>query len=477
MLDAVVVGSGPNGLAAAVTLAEAGLAVTVLEAAGEIGGGTRTEELTVPGLLHDVCAAVHPLGAVSPFLVDRAAALEDHGLVWRYPEVDMAHPLDGGRAAVVLRSLDDTAAGFGPDGPAWRRTFGPLVARAGTVFDEALAPVLHLPRHPLTLANFGVRALAPATWLGRLFHTEEARAAFAGTAAHAMTPLDRPLSSAAGLMLLVAGHRGGWPVAAGGSQTITAALASLLAKLGGTVETGAHVRGPGDLPPAGVTLFDTAPGNVADVLGDRLPPRVRRAYRRWRPGAAVFKLDLAVEGGVPWAAEACQRAGTVHVGGTFEEVAAAELDVRRGRMPARPFVLVAQQYLCDPQRSVGDTHPVWAYAHVPQGFTGDATEAVLDQVERFAPGLRDRIVARHVMGPQDYAAYNPNYVGGDVATGSTDIRQMLARPRLSPDPYATGVPGVFLCSAATPPGPGVHGMCGHQAARRALAQVGARRSP
>lgn len=466
MLDAVVVGSGPNGLAAAVTLAEAGLSVTVLEARDEIGGGTRTAELTVPGVLHDVCSAVHPLGAVSPFLAARP--LDDHGLAWRHPEVAMAHPLDGGRAAVVQRSLDATVEALGVDGPAWRRVFGPLVAHAEDLLDEALAPVLHVPSHPLTLAGFGARALAPAAVLARLFHTEEGRAAFVGAAAHAMVPLDRPLSSAAGLMLVVAGHAGGWPVAAGGSHAITAALASLLAKEGGTIETGVTVRTAADLPPARVTLFDTSPRTVAAVVGDRMPARRRRAYARWKPGPAAFKLDLAVEGGVPWQADACRRAGTVHVGGTFEEVASAELTVHRGRMPERPFVLVGQQYLCDPIRSAGDVHPVWAYAHVPRGYVGDASEAILDQVERFAPGVRDRIVGRHVMGPAAFEAYNANYVGGDIATGATDARRMLARPRLSPDPYATGAPGVYLCSAATPPGPGVHGMCGHQAAKRAL---------
>jgi phytoene dehydrogenase-like protein len=469
MLDAVVVGSGPNGLAAAVTLAEAGASVTVLEAKHEIGGGTRTAELTVPGVLHDVCSAVHPLGVVSPFMASRPLA--DHGLEWRYPDVDVAHPLDGGRAAVVLRSLDATAEALGDDGPAWRRVFGPVVDQAEAMLEDALAPVLHLPSHPLTLANFGVRALAPAAVLARAFRTDAGRAAFVGAAAHAMVPLDRPLSSAAGLMLIAAGHRGGWPVAAGGSQSIARALAGLLAKQGGTIETGVHVRSAADLPPAGVTLFDTSPGAVAALVGERMPARVRRAYTRWPSGAAAFKLDLAVEGGVPWVADDCRRAGTVHVGGTFEEVAAAEVEVHRGRMPERPFVLVAQQYLCDPQRSAGDVHPVWAYAHVPRGFTGDATDAILDQVERFAPGLRDRIVGRHVMTPADYEAYNPNFVGGDISTGATDARRMLARPRLAVDPYATGVPGMYLCSAATPPGPGVHGMCGHQAATRALAHL------
>jgi phytoene dehydrogenase-like protein len=466
MVDAVVVGSGPNGLAAAVTLAEAGLSVTVFEAADEIGGGTRSAELTVPGLLHDVCSAVHPLAVVSPFLATRH--LDEHGLEWRYAELDLAHPLDGDRAAVAVRSLDDTVAGLGADGRAWRRLFGPLVARAGDVLDETLAPVVHWPRHPLALARFGLRALPPATVLAWCFRTEEARALFAGCAAHAIRPLSRPLTSAAGIMLLVAGHEGGWPVAAGGSQAVTSALASMFVKLGGTIETGVLVRSLSDVPSARITLFDTAPGALADIVGDRLPPRVRRAYRRWRHGSGAFKIDLAVEGGVPWAAPACRRAGTVHVGGTLAEIARAEAEVHRGRLPERPFVLVGQQYLADPQRSVGDVHPVWVYTHVPNGFTGDATEAILDQLERFAPGTRDRIVASHVTGPRELADHNPNYVGGDIATGATDARQLLARPRLAADPYATGIPGMYLCSAATPPGPGVHGMCGYQAATRAL---------
>lgn len=465
--DAVVVGAGPNGLAAGVTLAEAGASVLVLEAADTIGGGARSRELTVPGLVHDACSAIHPLGVASPYL--STLPLDEHGLEWRFPEIDLAHPLDGGRAGVLVRDLDATVAGLGDaDGPMWRRMFGPLVERFEQVADEFLQPVVHVPRHPVDLVRFGLRALPPATLLARLLRTDEARGLLAGAAAHAFHPLSRPLTSAAGVALIAAGHHAGWPVAAGGSQSIVDAMAGLLTKLGGTIETGVQVTSLDELPPARVTLFDTSPRALAAIAGERLPDRVRRAYTRYRYGPAAFKVDLAVEGGVPWTAEPCRRAGTVHLGGRVDEVALAELDVHRGRMPERPFVLVGQQYLCDPERSVGDVHPVWAYTHVPRGYTGDATEALLDQVDRFAPGVRDRIVARHVTTPTGFEEYNANYVGGDIATGATDPWQMLARPRLAADPYATGIPGVYLCSAATPPGAGVHGMCGHHAARRAL---------
>ena len=465
-VDAVVVGSGPNGLTAAVVLARAGLSVTVLEAADEIGGGTRTAELTKPGLLHDICSAVHPFGAASP--VFRSLPLERHGLEWRWPEVDLAHPLDGGRAGVMLRDIDATAAGLGADGAAWRQVFGVLAEHFDHVADDVLGPVLRVPRHPVTFARFGLRALWPATVLARRFRTDEARALFAGIAAHVIRPLGRPMTAAPGVMLTASGHDVGWPVAAGGSRSITAALAGLLAELGGTVVTGVRVAALADLPPSRVQLFDTSPGGFVAIAGDAMPAAVRRAYTRWRYGPGSFKLDLAVEGGVPWTAEAVRKAGTVHVGGPIGEIAVAEADVHKGRMPERPFVLLGQQYLADPQRSVGDVHPVWAYAHVPKGYTGDATEAMLDQIERFAPGTRERIVARHVMSPADFAGYNANYVGGDISTGSNDLLQMLFRPRISLDPYATGIPGAFLCSAATPPGAGVHGMSGYHAAHRAL---------
>jgi phytoene dehydrogenase-like protein len=469
-VDAVVVGSGPNGLAAAVTLAQAGLSVTVLEAADTIGGGTRTAELTVPGVLHDVCSAVHPFGVASPYL--QSLPLDKYGLEWRFPSVDLAHPIDGGRAGVMLSSLDDTVGGLGADGQAWRRSFGPLARRFPELAIDILQPIVHVPRHPVDLARFGLRAALPATVFAKRFSTEEARGLFAGCAAHMFTPLTWPATTAVGATFIAACHHYGWPVAMGGSQSIASALARLLTSLGGTIETDVRVSSLSQLPPSRISIFDTSPAGLASIAGDRLPSRTRRAFARWRNGPAAFKVDLAVEGGIPWQAEACRRAGTVHLGGTIEEIAAAEAEVHRGAMPEHPFILVAQQYLCDPSRSAGDIHPIWAYAHVPNGYPHDATEIVLNQIERFAPGTRDRIVGRHVMTPAEFEAYNPNYAGGDIAGGANDPRQLVLRPRLALDPYATGIPGIYLCSAATPPGAGVHGMCGHNAARSALKYVG-----
>ena len=469
-VDAVVVGSGPNGLAAAVTLAQAGLSVTVLEAAPTIGGGTRTEELTVPGVLHDVCSAVHPLALASPFL--RRLPMAEHGLEWRWPEIDLAHPLDDGRVAVMKRSLERTVEDLGADGAAWRRFFGPLVDGFAGIADDVLRPRLRRPRHVVGTARFALRGAAPASVVTRAFREDGARALFAGCAAHAIRPLDRPLTSAVATLLITAGHAVGWPVAAGGSVAITRALASLLRAAGGMIETGVDVRSWRDLPPARITMFDTSPRAFTAIAGERVPARVRRAFTGWRYGPAAFKVDLAVEGGIPWTAEGCRRAGTVHVGGTFEEIAAAEAAVWRGAMPERPFVLVSQQYLCDPLRSVGDVHPIWAYAHVPHGSTVDSTDAIIDQIERFAPGTRDRIVGRHVAGPALIEATNANHVGGDIAAGASTVRQLILRPRPTFRPYATGVPGAYLCSASTPPGPGVHGMCGHLAALAALRDLG-----
>lgn len=468
MSDAIVVGSGPNGLAAAVTLADAGLRVTVLEAHDEIGGGTRSGELTLPGLLHDHCAAVHPMAMGSPFL--RGLDLEGR-VEWVRSEIDLAHPLDGGGAAALVRSIDDTADGLGGDGPAWRRLFGPLTAGFDDLLVDLMQPVVHLPRHPVRLARFGPNALLPATTVARRWTTDPARALFAGVAAHAIHALNRPASAAVGLVLTAAGHRYGWPVVRGGTRSVTDALAAILRERGGRIETGVHVRSLAEVSDADVVLLDVAPGAAADICGDRMPARVSRAYRRYRHGPGAFKVDMAVAGGVPWTAEACRRAGTVHVGGTLEEIVAAEREVVLGRMPRRPFVLVAQQYLADPARSVGDVHPVYAYAHVPNGYDGDATSAVIDQIERFAPGLRERIVATSTRSTADLARYNPNYVGGDIITGANSLLQVTMRPRIARDPYATGVPGVYLCSAATPPGAGVHGMCGYRAALRALAHL------
>lgn len=472
MTTATVVGSGPNGLSAAALLARSGIDVTVLEAATEIGGGTRTVESLVPGMLQDECSAVHMMAVGSPAVQE--LDLTARGLRWCRPEIDCVHPLDGGRAAVLHRSVSGTADGLGAaDGPRWRRMFGRTSATFDDWGDAIMGPLLRIPDRPLALARFGIPTLAPATVLARAFATEEARVLFGGTAAHALQPLHRPLSSAIGLGLLTAGHRHGWVVAAGGSRSITDAMAGIVAEHGGTIETGARVGSAADLPPADVTLFDLAPRAVADVLGDRLPARVARAYRRFRHGPAAFKIDFAVRGGIPWTHPDARRAGTLHLSGGFDEVVAAERDVAAGRMPERPFVLVGQQYLADPQRSAGDVHPVYCYAHVPNGYTGDATTAILAQFERFAPGFRDHVVAMQVRSATEMAAYNTNYVGGDIITGAKNAAQLVLGPRATLNPYDTGLPGHYLCSAATPPGPGAHGMCGAQAARRALRYLGA----
>jgi phytoene dehydrogenase-like protein len=463
--DAIVVGSGPNGLACAVALAREGVKVTVLEAADTIGGGTRTSELTVPGVLHDDCSAVHPMAAGSPFL--QSLDLARHGLEWCWPEVDLAHPLDDGSAGVMYRSIDRTAAGLGDDGAAWRRVFEASAGAFDLLRDDFFRPILRVPSHPLRLARFGAPAALPAAVLARAWRGEQAQALFGGVAAHALSPFSWPMSSSIGMALISACHAWGWPVARGGSRSITDALASVLREYGGTIETGVRVKALNELA-AEVVALDLAPGAVADIAGDRLPGRVARAYRRYRHGPAAFKVDLAVEGGVPWTNEAARRAGTVHVCGSFEEIVVAEREINRGRMPPRPFVLVAQQYLADSSRSVGDVHPVWSYAHVPNGYTGDATEALIGQLERFAPGLRERIVGRFVRSPVEMRAYNANYVGGDIVTGATTPKQVLFRPRIALDPYATGIPGVYICSAATPPGGGVHGMNGYNAAQSAL---------
>lgn len=466
MSAAVVVGSGPNGLTGAVALARAGLDVTVLEAQPTIGGGTRTEELTVPGVRHDVCSAMHPLGVGSPCL--RTLDLGRHGLEWCWPEIDLVHPLDGGTAGVLERSIDATVSGLGSDGPAWLRLFADQAERFDDLGADILRPVAHVPQHPLLLASFGVRALASASRIVRRWHHDETRALFGGMAAHAFRPLTSPTSASVGLALGLSAHRYGWPVARGGSSAITDALAAELRACGGRIETGRRVTSLSEVDSADVVLLDLSPRGVLELAGERLPGRIARAYGRYRYGPAAYKVDLAVEGGVPWLNEECRRAGTVHVGGPFEQVAAAEADVAAGRMPERPFMLVGQQYLADPTRSAGNVHPVWIYAHVPSGYTGDATEAVLRQLERFAPGVRDRIVAQAVRGPAAYEAYNPNFVGGDISTGANDPIQVLLRPRVAVDPYRTGIPGVYICSAATPPGGGVHGMCGANAAASAL---------
>lgn len=466
MATAVVVGGGPNGLTAAAVLARAGVRVTVLEAAAEVGGGVRSGEFDLPGVVHDHCSAVHPIAAGSPVFADLGLAA--HGLRWRWPRVDCAHPLDDGRAATLLRSLDATAAGLGADGRPWRTLFGPVSRRYDALAEDLFRPLAHVPRHPVALSSFGTRALLPASTTARLLRTPAAKALYGGIAAHTLHPLEKPMTSAIGLMLIAAAHRWGWPVAEGGSMAIATALTASLRADGATIETGVRITSAAELPRADLTLFDLAPRAVAEILGDRLPPRVARAYRRYRHGPGAFKVDFAVHGGVPWLAKACRDAGTVHLGGTFEEIAAAERDIALGRLPARPFVLVGQQYLADPSRSRAGVHPIWTYAHVPHGFSGDATEAIVARVEQYAPGFRERVVGQYVRSTTAMSEYNPNYVGGDIVTGMNSVRQLLMRPRPGLDPYATGIPGVYVCSAATPPGAGAHGLCGANAAKSAL---------
>lgn len=472
MTRAVVVGSGPNGLSAALTLAAEGVEVTVLEAAGTLGGGTRSAELTLPGLVHDECSGFHPLAVDNPFT--RRFDLDRHGLRWRWPEVQYAHPLDGsteGRGAAAWQSVEQTATALGRDESAWLQVFGPLSRRFDDVAVDFLRPLAHVPRHPFALAGFGLRAVPPASVLARRWSTPEARALFAGAAAHAMRPFSSPLSSAVGVALATSAHRYGWPVAEGGSAAISRATSSMLRMLGGRVETGVEVTSLDQLDRPDLVMLDVAPAAAARIVGDRMPARVARAYGRYRHGPGAFKVDFAVEGGVPWSFLPARAAGTVHVGGTLAEVASAEREVHRGRMPERPFVLVGQQYVADPARSHDGVDPLYAYAQVPSGFAGDATAAIEAQIERFAPGFRERVLARHVTTTGDLVAHNANYVGGDVVTGANTPTQLLFRPRFAADPYSTGVDGVYLCSAATPPGAGAHGMCGWNAARSALRRL------
>src|SRR4051812_2496700 len=466
VLDAVVVGSGPNGLAAAITLARAGRSVLVLEAADEIGGGLRSAELTLPGFVHDVCSAIHPLASASPFFA--RAGLEDHGLELVHPEIALAHPLDGGRAGVMFRSLDATVDALGADGAAWERTVGWLSRHWSSLAPATLAPLLRVPAHPLTLARFGVQALLPATVTARQFSTEEAKAVFAGAAAHGFLPLTRPLTTSFGLMLLGLGHVAGWPAAKGGSASIANAMVSVLKEHGGQVETGRPVRSRRDLPASKVVLFDLAPRHVADICGDELPERYRSRLRRFRPGPGVFKVDYALAEAVPWTNEHCRRAGTVHVGGALHEVAAGEADVAAGRHPDKPFVLVAQQSLFDDTRAPEGRHTLWAYCHVPNGSTVDMTARIERQLERFAPGFRDIVLARHVADAAWYERHNANFIGGDIAGGSHGGLQLLMRPSIALVPYRTPNPRYLICSSSTPPGGGVHGMCGLHAADAAL---------
>jgi len=467
--DAVVVGSGPNGLAAAVELARCGARVAVLEGADTIGGGTRTEELTLPGFLHDVCSAAHPMGVLSPFF--RRLPLEEHGLEWIRPAASVAHPLDDGPAVLLRRSVEETCGDLGEDAGAWRRLVEPLLRDPHALLEDILGP-LGWPKRPLAFARFGALALWPSTWLARtVFRGPRARALWAGCAAHSVLPLSHPATSALGLVFALTAHVDDWPIAKGGSQAITRALASLLATLGGVVLTGRRVRSTEDLPAARTYLFDTDPLQLAAIAGDALPAGYRERLRRFRFGPGVFKLDLALDGPIPWRDPRCLEASTVHVGGSLEEIAASERAAWRGEHAERPFLIVVQQSQFDPSRAPAGKHTGYAYCHVPAGSTEDATARIEAQIERFAPGFRDRILARHAAGPAWFESHDPNYVGGAVTGGAADLAQLFTRPVARLDPYSTPNPRIWICSASTPPGGGVHGMCGFHAARRALRRM------
>ena len=467
--DAVVVGSGPNGLSAAVALAQGGASVLVLEAADEIGGGVRSAALTLPGFLHDLCSGVHTMGILSPFF--STLPLAQHGLHWIRPGASLAHPLDDGPAVLLWKSLEETAREVGEDGARYRRLFEPFLANPHALLADLLGP-LGLPRDPLPFLRFGLNGLLPATLLARLrFRGARARALLAGCGAHSVLPLERMLSGAVGLLFLLTGHVEEWPVAKGGSASIARALASLLRSLGGRIQTGVRVTSLSDLPPARVYLFDTSPSQLAQIAEPVLPAGYLRRLRRYRYGPGAFKVDWALDGPIPWKDPRCLQASTIHVGGTLEEIAAGEASVWRGQHPERPFLLLLQQSQHDPGRAPDGKQTGYAYCHVPAGSTVDQTEAIERQVERFAPGFRDRILARRAMNTADFERHNPNYVGGAITGGVADLFQAFARPVARLDPYRTPHPRIFLCSASTPPGGGVHGMCGYHAAQSALRRI------
>ncbi len=467
MPEAIIVGAGPNGLAAAIELARAGWSVRVYEARATIGGGLRSAELTLPGFTHDICSAIHPLGMGSPFLSQ--LPLADYGLEWIQPEIPLAHPLDDGTAVILQRSVEETAGRLGVDARAYRLLMRPLVERWDELASDILGPLIRFPRHPFLMARFGVAGLPPVTLLSRLlFRTPQARALLAGNAAHSQLPLETLLSTSFGLVLMLLGHRIGWPLPRGGSQKIADSMAGYLQSLGGEIITGHPVENVDALPPAQAVLLDVTPRQLLQMAGHKLPAGYTHALERYRYGMGVFKVDYALSEPIPWNAPECRRAGTVHVGGTLEELAESERAPKSGKPAEKPFVLVAQQSLFDEARAPQGQHTGWAYCHVPNGSTEDMTAIIERQIERFAPGFRDTILARHTLHTADYQAYNPNYIGGDINGGVQDAWQLFLRPVPRLVPYATPVKGLYLCSSSTPPGGGVHGLCGYHAARAVL---------
>jgi phytoene dehydrogenase-like protein len=467
MPDAIVVGAGPNGLAAAIEIARAGRSVTVFEAEPTVGGGCRSAQLTRPGFVHDVCSAFHPLARASPFL--RSLPLERLGVRLIDPDVPLAHPLDDGSVAVLERSVDETAQAFGPDARAYKELFGPLVKNAEGLIVDLLAPLPLPPRHPFAMARFGLNGFRSALGLvNRAFETEAPKALVAGVAAHTMLPLDRSPTAAVGLMLTMLGHAVGWPLVEGGAQKLADALASYLKELGGEIHTGERIESLARLPDARAVLFDLTPRQVIALAGGDLPRRYLGRLRRYRYGPGIFKMDWALDGPISWKSPECERAGTVHLGGSLGEIARSERDAWEGRTSDRPYVLLGQQSRFDATRAPDGKHTVWAYCHVPHGSGVDMTDAIEAQVERFAPGFKDLVLERSVMGPADVEAHNANYVGGDINGGVQDLRQLFTRPVARLNPYTTPNERLFFCSSSTPPGGGVHGMCGHFAARAAL---------
>ena len=466
--DAVVVGSGPNGLAAAILMQQQGLKVLLIEGKDTIGGGMRTGELTLPGFKHDICSAIHPMAAGSPFF--KTLPLREHGLEWLYPEVDAAHPFDNGTAAALTRSLEDTARSLGADEQNYLNLIGAVVRNWPDLAPDLLGP-LSFPTHPLKLVEFGLSAIQPSTWLANKFKTTEARGLFAGMAAHSIQPLTNVATSAIALVLMANGHLGGWAIPKGGSQSIASALGNYFRSLGGEIQTGTYISSLRQLPSAHAVLFDITPRQLLQIAGHKFSALYKWQLERYRYGDGVFKIDWALDAPIPFTAEACRKAGTVHVGGTLEEIVAGEQASANGKHTDKPYVLLAQQSLFDNTRAPEGKHTAWAYCHVPNGSSKDMTAIIENQVERFAPGFKERILARHTMDTAQIQEYNPNYIGGDINGGIIDITQLFTRPVLRLSPYKTSAKGLYICSSSTPPGGGVHGMCGYHAAQKALKDV------
>lgn len=466
--DAIVVGSGPNGLSAAITLQKAGLSILIVEAKSTIGGGMRTAELTLPGFKHDICSAIHPMAMGSPFFAD--LPLHEHGLEFVHAPFAAAHPFDNGNAAILSRSIKETAKSLGKDGKAYLDLIQPLVESWPKIVDDTLGP-LGIPKHPFLLAQFGLKAMQPASWIAKNFETEKAKGLWAGMTAHSIQPLTNYSSAAIGMVLSAVGHLYGWPIPKGGSQSIADALASYFISLGGKIETNFLVKSLDQLPSSDAVLFDVTPKQLLEIAGDKFSPLYKCQLERYRYGMGVFKIDWALDGAIPFTAPECNKAATVHLGNTFREIADGEQLASSGKHPEKPFVLLAQQSLFDTTRAPEGKHTAWAYCHVPNGSTVDMTAAIENQVERFAPGFKDQILAKNTMNSSQIETYNPNYIGGDINGGIIDIGQLFTRPALRLSPYRTSAKGIYICSSSTPPGGGVHGMCGYHAAKTALSDI------